>query len=129
MKPFIYCRVQPHNGAVAKSDRLQAQEKRVTDFLKHCRIDGGCIYRDQGEVHPVHLLPGLQKMLDAIPLEECRVVVFSDHPARLGRTSEIQNHVRALIRDAGSHFVWADIDRKNRLENLWETCLKSGDIE
>ena len=106
MKAFIYCRVHPHNHGVAKSDRLDAQERRCQDFLRENNIQWVRTYKDEGEVNPVNLIASLNLMLDNLQRQENKTYVVSDHPARLGKDRKTQQKVIELIEQTGGNFIW-----------------------
>jgi hypothetical protein len=105
IKAYIYCRVNPHNKGVAKTDRFLAQQQRCKNFLRELQIYRGWTHYDEGEVHPVNLLPALKELLKKIEYERAQVLVVCDHPGRLGREPDTQKHVRALIDRAGAWFI------------------------
>lgn len=106
MKAFIYCRVSPHNRAVAKPDRLEAQEERCKRFLLDNRIDWLKTHKDEGEVHPVHFTSALRTLLQDTRQSDHKIYIVADHPARLSKTNNIQTKLISLIKAAGGQFIW-----------------------
>lgn len=105
MKAYIYCRVSPHNNAVAKPDRILAQQLRCYQHIKKMGINKYWRYFDEGEMHPVKLLPSMQKLLEKIKQEREPFIVIVDHPGRLGKEVLTQQRLIKLIERSGGKFV------------------------
>lgn len=118
MKALIYCRVMPHNKGVAKSDRLENQEKRCRAFLRQLNLKHIRTYRDEGEMHPIGFLPGIRSLLFHLSQIDEDVLVVSDHPARLGLNSQTRGRVIHQIQDFGGQYIATQTNPAAYIESL-----------
>lgn len=121
---FIYCRSAPSDMRVAKSDRIAAQKERCWNFAREHGLTVVRRYTDQGEVHPIELLPSLYRMLETISQEEETVVVLVDHPFRLGRSRNVVEHVIKEIQNRRGIFLPVFSWNEVYLEKFYEAKIK-----
>ena len=105
MKAVIYTRVMPNNLRVAKSDKLQAQEKRCRDFARKINTYVLRVFKDEGAVKPPYFLKNMQNLFSYLDAQKEQCLVIADHPARMGATQEIREMVFAEIEKSGGKFI------------------------
>ena len=125
MNLYFYARVSPHDRAVHRADRLQAQFERCHKFRCELGISQTHVryYKDEGELHPIHLLPGLQKLLAELAQEDHKTFVISDLPGRLGESCT-KNSIIAQIYYTGGRFIWPGYKRKRHYDGTIEAMLE-----
>ena len=128
MNAFVYTRTVSFDNRTPKPDRRQAQIKRCREYLQFNRIKVVRTFSDQGNVHPVHLLPDLRKLLKELDRSNKRHFVVADHPARLGNTKDLQEMVIRKIEDGGGSFIWPKPNyryhgRRSNMPNLVEEII------
>lgn len=118
MNAVIYCRVMPHNKGVAKSDRLENQENRCRSFARQLNLRVLKVYRDEGEMHPIHFLPAIRLLFSYLLHSKEDLIVISDHPARLGLDKKTRSRVLDKIQEFDGQFIAAHVNPAFYIESL-----------
>ncbi len=105
MKALIYTRVMPNNKHVARSDKLEAQEKRCRELARKLKATVVRVFKDEGAINPSRYMRGIQSILYYLKNQKEEFLVIADHPARIGLTKETQKEVIADISSAGGKFI------------------------
>lgn len=127
-RAVIYTRVVPNNQRVAKSDKLQAQEKRCRDFARKLNAYVTRVFKDEGLVKPPYFLRSMQSLFYYLDMQSEPFLVIADHPARIGTAPDVRKIVLAEIEKRGGKFISAytggatyiELYGAEVLETIWD---------
>ena len=105
MKALIYARVMPNNKQVAKSDKLDAQEKRCRELARKLNATVIRVFKDEGAINPSRYMRGIQSLLYYLKNQKEEFLVIADHPVRIGLTKEIQKGCKYLGLTLHDHII------------------------